>query len=998
MRGPTRIGRGLLTDPERPVAFRFDGRRMQGLAGDTLASALLANGRRVTGRSFKYHRPRGILTAGPEEPCALVDVIGSAGREPNRLATTLALEEGLIAESQNRWPSLGWDVLAVNGLLSRFLPAGFYYKTFMAPAWGWERLYEPLIRRAAGLGRLEPRVGPHASPAEMVHDHADVLVVGAGAAGLAAACRLGASGRSVILAEQDVTLGGGTLLDPRWSSWRESARGVLAGLANVRCLPRTTVLGAYGQGVFAALETLAPEEARRFGGLRERLRILRIGRVLLATGALERLVAFTGNDVPGVMLAGAALGYLKRYGVAVGRRPVFFLNSDEAYGAAFALQEAGVACAGIIDPRADSHGAERARQCGIALETGAVVQAVHGRAGVREVSIADRDGRHRRRLAADCVLVSGGYSPATSLASQAGAPLNWDAAIAAFTPDLAPAIGRVAGAARGIFGLAAAAADGERAAQAILADLGGAAANARSSSIASRGIKPAAEPPADLPFDPPADPPATAIDAVWEVAGRGPAFVDLQNDVTTADVRLAHREGFEHVEHMKRYTTHGMGTDQGRIGGLVGAAVLAQARGVPLAEVGQSKPRPYTQPVPLAALAGAEVRAHYRPKRRLPLHAWHEAAGATFVAAGLWLRPLVYSRASGWEPVLREARQVRQSVGITDVSSLGKIDVQGADAARFLDFIYANRFSTLPVGRARYGIMLREDGMMLDDGTTSRLGSQHFLVTTTTANAGAVLEHLEFHLQAVCSELDVRLTDVSDQWAQLAVAGPRSREVIARIVSGLDLANAAFPFMAAAPARIAGVAGRVFRISFSGELAYELAVPAREAHRVWSALLEAGQPFGLMAYGLDALNTLRIEKGHVTGAELNGNTTADDLGFGRMLKSEGDFIGRELSRRAGLRAPDRLKLIGVRPVDRNERLRNGAHLVTPQAPERSLGYVTSSTPSVSGEGWVGLALLAGGRERIGERLLLVSPIHRQRIEVDITNPVSFDPEHHRVRA
>lgn len=983
MRGPARIGRGLLTDPERPLAFRFDGRRLEGLAGDTLASALLANGRRFTGRSFKYHRRRGIVTAGPEEPCALVDVIGPAGREPNRLATTLALEEGLTAESQNRWPSLGWDVLAVNGLLSRFLPAGFYYKTFMAPAWGWERLYEPLIRRAAGLGRLAPRVGPHASPAEMVHDHADVLVIGAGAAGLAAACRLGASGRSVILAEQDVTLGGGTLLDPRWSAWRERARGMLAGLPHVRCLPRTTVLGAYGQGVFAALETLAPEEARRFGGLRERLRILRIGRVLLATGALERLVAFTGNDVPGVMLAGAALGYLKRYGVAVGRRPVFFLNSDEAYEAVFALQEAGVGCAAIIDPRADSHAAERARQRGIALETGAVVQAVHGRGGVRGVSIADRDGRHRRRLAADCVLVSGGYSPASSLASQAGAPLEWDAAIAAFTPDLAPTIGRLAGAARGIFGLAAAAADGERAAQAMLADLGGATPNARD---------------LDLAIDRPADPPASALEALWEVAGRGPAFVDLQNDVTAADVRLAHREGFEHVEHMKRYTTHGMGTDQGRIGGLVGAAILAHARGLPLAEVGQSKPRPYTQPVPLAALAGAEVREHYRPKRRLPLHAWHQAAGATFVAAGLWLRPLVYSRESGWEPVLREARQVRESVGITDVSSLGKIDVQGADAARFLDFIYANRFSTLPIGRARYGIMLREDGMMLDDGTTTRLGSQHFLVTTTTANAGVVLEHLEFHLQAVCPELDVRLTDVSDQWAQLAVAGPRSREVVAGIVSGLDLANAAFPFMAAAPARIAGVAGRVFRISFSGELAYELAVPAREAHRVWAALLEAGQPFGLLPYGLDALNTLRIEKGHVTGAELNGNTTADDLGFGRMLKSEGDFIGRELSRRAGLAAPDRLQLIGVQPVERQERLRNGAHLVAPQTPERSLGYVTSSTPSVAGEGWVGLALLAGGRARIGQRLLLVSPIHRQRIEVDVTNPVSFDPEHHRVRA
>ncbi|HJS91482.1 MAG TPA: 2Fe-2S iron-sulfur cluster-binding protein [Steroidobacteraceae bacterium] len=991
MRGPGRIGRGLLTDPDRPIAFRFDGRRMRGLAGDTLASALLANGRRLIGRSFKYHRPRGIVTAGPEEPCALVDVIGAAGREPNCLATMLALEEGLTAESQNRWPSLALDALALNGALSRFLPAGFYYKTFMAPEWGWERLYEPLIRRAAGLGRLEPQVSAHAAPAETVHDHADVLIVGAGAAGLAAACRLGASGLAVILAEQDVTLGGGALLDPRWSPWRERARGLLARLPNLRSLPHTTVLDAYSQGVFAALEKLSSQEARRFGGLRERLRIVRVERVLLATGAIERLIAFPRNDVPGVMLAGAALGYLRRYGVAVGRRPVFFLNSDEGYEAAFALHEAGVPCAGVIDARASSLAADRARTLGIEVETGAVVQTVHGRAAVRAVTVVDRDGR-RRRLEADCLLVSGGYSPATSLASQAGAALHWDPAIAAFTPDLPVTVGRVAGAARGVFGLAAAARDGEREAAAILEDLGHGAALAQSASSATVAATALAG------LEPPEDRAATGIDAIWEVKGRGPAFVDLQNDVTAADVRLAHREGYEHVEHMKRYTTHGMGTDQGRIGGLVGSAILAQARGVPLAEVGQSKPRPYTQPVPLAALAGGEVREHYRPKRRLPLHACHEAAGASFVATGLWLRPLVYSRENGWEAVLKEARAVRESVGITDVSSLGKIDVQGADAARFLDFIYANRFSTLPVGRARYGIMLREDGMLFDDGTTSRLGLQHFLVTTTTANAGAVLEHLEFHRQSVCAGLDVRLTDVSDQWAQLAVAGPRSRELIGSIVSELDLSNGAFPFMAAAPARIAGIAGRVFRISFSGELAYELAVPASEARKAWSALLEAGRPFGLVPYGLDALNTLRIEKGHVTGAELNGNTTADDLGFGRMLKSEGEFIGRALARRPGLAAPDRLQLVGLHPLDRTRRLRNGAHLVAAEAPESSLGYVTSSSPSVTREGWVGLALLAGGRSRIGQQLLLTSPIHGERLEVQITSPVSFDPENHRVRA
>ena len=738
MQGPTRIADGLLTDAARPLGFRFDGQRLQGLAGDTLASALLANGKRLVGRSFKYHRPRGIVTAGAEEPCALVDVIGAGGREPNHLATTLMLYQGLVAESQNRWPSLGFDVGAVNNLVARFLPAGFYYKTFMAPGWAWERLYEPLIRRAAGLGRLDAIVGEHAAPADTVHDHADVLVVGAGVAGLTAAHRLGASGLRVLLAEQDVVLGGGALLDARWSDWRESTCAALAQLPQVRSLARTTVLGAYGHGVFGALETLAGADAAAVGGLRERLRIIRARRVIFATGAIERLIAFPGNDLPGVMLAGAALGYLRRYGVAVGRQPAFFLNTDQAYESVFALAGAGIERVGVIDVRTGSLAAERARALGIEVHAGAVVEAVIGRGAVGGVRVANPDGSQRREFEADSLLISGGYCPASALPSQLGATLKWQQAIAAFTPDLSPAIGRVAGAARGVFGLAAAARSGEAAARVVAAELG-------HRSLAA-GVALAWPPDAE----------ATPIEAVWEVSARGKAFVDLQNDVTSADVRLAVQEGYQHVEHMKRYTTHGMATDQGRIGGLVGSAVLARARAVPLSEVGQPKPRPYAQPVPLAALAGSEVRQHLKPMRRVPLHDWHQAAGASFMSSGLWLRPLVYARQSGWEPVLREARAVRRSVGITDVSTLGKIDVQGPDAATFLDFIYANTFSTLAVGRCRYGIMLREDAMVLDDGTTSRLAQQHFLVTTTTANATPVLEHMEFHLQAVCQQLDVR--------------------------------------------------------------------------------------------------------------------------------------------------------------------------------------------------------------------------------------------------
>jgi sarcosine oxidase subunit alpha len=998
MQASRRIARGALIHPDQPVGFSFDGRRLAGLAGDTLASALLANGQYLVGRSFKYHRPRGIVTAGPEEPCALVDVIGRQGREPNRPATTLYLYEGLVAQSQNRWPSLRVDLGAVNDRLSRFLPAGFYYKTFMAPGWAWEKIYEPLIRRAAGLGRLEPVVPDHA-PAETVHDHCDVLVVGAGAAGMAAALALRASGLRVMLAEAGA-LGGGMLLDEGWTDWRNAAGAALAGDA-VRCLPRTTVIGAYGHGVFAALEELSPEESARFGGLRERLRIIRARRLLLATGAIERLIAFPGNDVPGVMLAGAALAYLRRYGVAVGQRPVFFVNNDEAYEAVFALLHAGIAVTAVVDPRPASLAAERARALGIEVHGSASVVGVLGRHQVRAVTWVRADGR-RRTLDADCLLMSGGHTPATALASQLGAPLHWHEPGAAFTAALAPEIGACAGAVRGLVGLAAARRDGEEAAAAVIAQLR-AEAPPRMPALATAAATTAAAPllhdaaPPELPACPP-DPSLTPLAPLWEVLAPGKAFVDLQNDVTTNDVRLAVREGYEHVEHMKRYTTHGMATDQGRIGGLVGVAVLAAARGVPLSELGQLKPRPYVQPLPFAALGGAEVGQHFKPKRRLPLHDWHESAGATFVCAGIWLRPLVYSKDTGWATVLREARTVRRAAGITDVSTLGKIDVQGRDAARFLDFIYANTFSTLAVGRARYGIMLREDGLMLDDGTTSRLGPEHFLVTTTTVNAAAVLEHMEFHLQSSCAGWEVMLTDVGDQWAQFALAGPRARDVLAAVVTGLDVSAQAFPFMGAAPATIADVPGRLFRISFSGELAYELAVPATAATHVWQAVLAAGQSVGLQPYGLDALNTLRIEKGHVTGAELNGNTSAEDLGFGRMLKKSGDFIGRRLAQRAGLAAANRLQLVGVRPVDPRQRLRNGAQLVDAAAPRESLGYITSSTPSVEVDSWVGLGLLANGRQRLGQRLTAASPVHDERIEVEIVSPHHLDPENHRVRA
>ncbi len=977
MSGSTRLGSGLFDRGTTPIRFRFDGTAYVGRAGDTLAAALLANGVQVVGRSFKYHRRRGIYTAGPEEPCALVTLIDGKQREPNRPATLVPLFDGLVAESQNRWPSLRYDVLSLFGLLSRFLPAGFYYKTFMWPAFAWERLYEPLIRRAAGLGRLQALTTPTTAPAETVHDHTEVLVVGAGPAGLSAAYVLGSTGLRVILAEQDSHLGGGTLLDPAWHAWRTALLARLTCLPNVRIWAQTTVIGAYGHGVYGALESCARTTSAPQTAAPERLHVVRAAATVLATGCVERLIALPGNDLPGVLLAGAALRYLVGHGISAGHRTAVFTNNDEAYSTALEYMRQGSPIEAIIDVREYSPAADRARGAGLTVYAGAKVEAILGSHCVRAIRVRDREGQ-RFTLAVDCVLLSGGQTPATALATQLGAELRWSSSMAAFIPDLAPVIGQVAGSTHGVCGLASAVADGISAAERIAATLGLGALQ--------------------LPPFPPApdDAPRGDLEPCWEIPGAGAAFVDLQHDVTTADIRLARREGYEHVEHMKRYTTHGMATDQGRIGGLVGNAVLAIARGIDFAEVGQPKARPFLEPVPFAALAGGETGAHFKPKRRLPLHDWHAAAGATFVNAGLWLRPLVYAQDTSWSTVMAEARHVRREVGITDVSSLGKIEVTGSDAAAFLDCLYANTLSTLTMGRCRYGLMLREDGIVLDDGTVARLGKDHFLLTTTTVNAATVLEHLEFHRQTVYPHWDVAITDVGDHWAQFAVAGPLSRALLSEILENTDLSNAAFPFMAAAGVRVAGIPGRLFRISFSGELAYEVAVPARHALGVWSTLIALGTPMGLKPYGLDALNTLRIEKGHMTGAELNGQTTASDLGLGRLCKAHGDYIGATLRRRPALNGGTRLELVGVRPIDGEQRLRNGTHLLDPDS-GASLGFVTSATPATEQVGWVGLALLSGGHARHGQRLIATAPIHDETYAVDITSPHHLDPENTRVR-
>ena len=967
-----RLRAGGRIDRGRPVSFTFDGRAVSGFDGDTLASALLAKGEMLFGRSFKLHRPRGVVSAGREEPNALVEIGSGEQRMPNRPATTIELTPGLVARSQNRWPSLALDAMAVNGWFAPLLGAGFYYKTFMWPASFWEKFYEPLIRRAAGLGRIGADM--HPEHAETVHAHCDVLVVGSGAAGLAAASIAAEAGARVMLVEQDFEMGGGTLLDPAWSAWRDERLAALAGAPDMRIMLRTACISAHEHNVFVAVERASDGS--------QRLWIIRTRSVVLASGATERLIAFPGNDRPGVMLAGAVLSYLRRHAVACGRRAVLFTNNDEAYETAFALHEAGIAMAAIVDCRGQSEAAERAKAAGLPVHDGHEVCGTAG-APLKSVTIRPVGGGAARTIEADLLCVSGGHNPNVQLASQAQVGLVWDEAVHSFAPGEGKQSIISAGAAKGVFGVAAAALDGERAGQG--------AANACGFESKAELLLPAGIDCATTPLRP-----------LWQVKAtdkRGSkAFVDLQHDVTADDIRLAAREGFAHVEHAKRYTTHGMGTDQGRMGGLVGSAVLAEARGISVAEVGLPRFRPYVTPAPWGALAGADVGAHFKPERRLPLHDWHEANSAVFVRIGLWMRPLVYSKAgdTSWGPVLAEARTVRRSVGLTDVSSLGKIDVQGPDAAAFLDLIYANTISTIPVGRARYGLMLREDGMVFDDGTVARFAADHFVLSTTTQKADDVLAHLEWHAATVWPELDVSITNIGDHWAQFALAGPKARDVLQKVLPGVELSNESFPFMAVAPVRVHGVGARLFRISFSGELAYELAVSARHAKPVWEALLAAGAENGIVPYGLDALNLMRVEKGHVAGSELDGTTTAADLGLGRMLKKNGDFIGRVMSQRPGLLAASRKQLVGIRPVDTGQRLRNGAHLIR-GAGQPSEGYLTACCMASEGEGWLGLALLVGGQARHGERMIAASPIYKENVEVTVTSPHALDPENARVR-
>jgi heterotetrameric sarcosine oxidase alpha subunit len=987
---PNRLSAPALIDRSSPLDFTFDGRRYSGFSGDTLASALLAAGVRLVGRSFKYHRPRGVLTAGSEEPNALVELRTGARREPNTRATVAELFEGLEARSQNRWPSLGFDLGAVNSLLSPIFVAGFYYKTFMWPAVFWERVYEPLIRRAAGLGKASLEADPDRY--EKAHAFCDVLIIGGGPTGLAAALVAGRAGARVILCDEDFVFGG-RLNQERHeidgksgTEWARQIEAELASLPDVRLMRRTTVFGAYDAGLsgtrtFGALERVAdhlpvppPHQPR------QRYWKIIAQRTVLAAGAIERPIVFGGNDRPGVMMASAVRGYLNRFAVVPGRRVALFTGNDDGWKTAIDLAAAGIEVEALIDARdaVSPKMLERAKRWKTRLFLGANVIDTRGGRALERIVVRDGQGR-TIRLSVDTLAMSGGWNPNLALSTHLGGRPRWSAEISAFVPGDLPAGMSAAGAACGSFALAAALRQG---------------AAAGADAAASTGFSPANPPSWRTPDEP------TQLSALWHVEEfTSKAFVDFQHDVTYEDVALAAREGYRSVEHLKRYTTLGMATDQGKTSNLNGLAIMAALTERAIPEVGITTSRPPYTPVAIAALASQHRGKHLRPTRLTAGHAWAQEQGATFVEAGLWLRAQWFAKSgeTDWlTTVAREVSAVRSAVGVCDVSTLGKIDIQGADSAAFLDRVYCNVFSTLPEARVRYGLMLREDGLVLDDGTTARLDPEHYLMSTTTANAAKVMQHLEHARQVLWPELDVQIVSVTEQWAQYSIAGPSSRVLLERLLGGaIDLSNAAFPYLACAEFSWHGIRARLFRISFSGELAYELAVPARYGDATIRAIMSAGAELGVTPYGLEALGVLRIEKGHVAGNELNGTTTAADLGLGRMMSKKKDYIGRILSARPGLTNPNRPTLVGIKPLDVSARLYAGAHFVaqgTPATLENDQGYITSVALSETLGSWIGLGLLNRGAERHGERLRAHSPLTGDDTEIEVVSPHFFDPQ------
>ncbi|MBM3519798.1 MAG: sarcosine oxidase subunit alpha family protein [Alphaproteobacteria bacterium] len=979
-----RLDTGGRIDRGKTVRASYNGRALTGFAGDTLASALLAANHILIGRSFKYHRPRGLLSAGIEEPNGLFTIGAGARREPNIPATMVDLVDGLEARSQNAWPSPELDLMAVNSLAAPLFQSGFYYKTFMGPTRGAWMYYEPLIRRAAGLGAAV--AAPDPDRYETRYEFCDVLVVGSGPAGLAAALTAGRSGARVVLAEQDNALGGSLLAgtSAENEAWRSKIVAEIEGLDGVKLRLRTVVQGIYDHNLAVLAESrdqLKPGPAK--GQARMVLVLLRFKTIIYATGAIERPMVFSNNDRPGVMLASALSTYANRFAVAPEERAVIVTNNDGAYDTAIDLARLGVAVT-VADRRPTVLAELFARTAahGIAIFPATGVAEVEGGRAVSRVRLA---GAHAVTVECDALGMSGGWSPALHLTSHGGIKPRFEEKIAAFVPGGFAAGHFGAGAVLGTFGLAAAIAEGAKA---------GAKAAAAAGFGKTRPVL-APEHISDRPY---------AIMALWTPSegGRGKVFVDFQNDVTAKDVKIAHEEGYESVEHLKRYTTLGMGTDQGKTSNVNALALMAGHRDLAPTEAGTTTFRPPYAPLTMGAIAGRSIGHHFRPKRLSPLHDWHLANGATFIEAGPWLRAWYYAwaGASPETAYVKEMELVRKGVGLADVSTLGKIDIQGKDAAEFLNRVYVNGFAKLPVGKVRYGVMLNDDGVVFDDGTTARISETQYYMTTTTAQAGEVMSWLEYLLQCHWTGLDVHVASLTDEWAGMAVSGQKSREALQLAFPDADLSDGALPHMGCRDIAHEGVTVRLLRMSFSGELAYEVHVGAGYAQALWEHILKRAAPLGIRPYGLEALASLRIEKGHVAGLELDHRNTLDDLGLGKMASKDKPYVGKALRFRPALQAPDRWSLVGIELLEPEKKLRGGAILfaATDEIKGHGRGYITSVTWSTELGKFIALGLYQGGLTHEGEEIVCAYPLKDELTRARIVSPHFIDREGARLHA